>query len=186
MLGLIVISEPMIRLVLTEKWLPVVPFLQVMCIGSLIGPLQGFALNIILAKGDSGLFMKLDILKKLIFAVVIFITFRWGVMAIIYGNVILAYFFYYINFYFTGKKLNFSFGRQLLDLLPYFLIALIAAMFMFFSGYLISNSDALKLLVQSTIGIAVYIILSKIFKLEAYYEMMTILGTLKSKLQKNK
>lgn len=186
MLGLIVVSEPLISLVLTDKWLPVVPYLQLMCIGALLGPLQGFALNVILAKGDSRLFLKLDILKKTVAIVTIFITYRWGVIAIIYGNIVLSFLSYYVNFYFTGKKLNFSFGKQMYDLLPYLLIALITAVFMYISGYFLSDSNILKLLVQGTTGVVVYFLLSKIFKLEAYKETMNVLTVAVSKIKKKK
>jgi O-antigen/teichoic acid export membrane protein len=186
MLGLIVVSEPFIRLVLTEKWLPTVPFLRVVCVSGLTIPLQSLALSVIMAKGHSGLFLKLDIVKKFLLVITIFITYRWGVMAIVYGSAVLAYIFYYINFYYTGKKLNFSFGRQLLDLLPYFVAGLVMAAMMFISGYFISNSDALTLVVQLLTGIIVYALLSKLFKFEAYHETILVLVRVKSKLLKSK
>ncbi len=186
MLGLIVISEPFIRLVLTEKWMPAVPYLRIMCISGLTIPLQSLALSVIMAKGHSGLFLKLDIIKKILLVLTVFITYRWGVMAIVSGSAVLSFVFYYINFYYTGKKLNFSLAKQLLDLLPYFVVGLIMAALMYISGYFFPNSDILKLLVQFFTGIIVYTLLSKLFKLEAYHETMLVLIRIKSKLIRSK
>jgi O-antigen/teichoic acid export membrane protein len=186
MLALILVSEPLIGLVLTEKWLPAVPYLQVMCIGGLLGPLQSLSLSVLTAKGHSRLFLKLDILKKVVTVITVFITYRWGVIAIIYGGVFLSYFSFYVNFYFTGKILNFSFRKQLLDLLPYFIIALVMAVFMYVTGYFLPDSYIIKLIVQSFTGIVIYMFLSKMFKLEAYNETMIILMKLKLKLTKSK
>ena len=185
MLGLIVVSEPLIRILLTEKWLPAVPYLQVLCIGGLLGPQQLLSLSIITAKGHSRLFLKLDIFKKAVMLTTIFITYRWGVMAIIYGMVFVSYFSFYVNFFFTGKMLNFSFGKQLLDLLPYLLIASVMAVIMYISGYFLPDSDILKLIIPSVLGFGIYFLLSKVFNLEAYKESMIILGNLKSKIKKN-
>ncbi len=184
MLGLIVVSEPFVRLLLTEKWLPLVPYLQLMCITGLSLPIQSLTMSVITAKGDSGLFLKLDIVKKVLLVITLFITYRWGVIAIVLGNTILSYFFFYLNFYFAGKKMDFSFRNQLLDLLPYTVIGLTMAVFMYVSGLLISDSDILKLMVQAITGIVVYVGLSKLFKLEAYKETMTILVRIKSKFRK--
>src|SRR5690606_24967389 len=66
MLCLILISEPLFRLVLTEKWLPSVPFFNILCVGTVFHPLSIYNLNIILAKGRSDLHFKLEALKKII------------------------------------------------------------------------------------------------------------------------
>ena len=106
-------------------------------------------------------------------------------MAIIYSNVVLAYFYLYLNFYFAGKKMNFTFGKLLLDLLPYFGIALIMMVIMYISGYFFSSSNILKLIIPSITGILVYSLLSRFFKVEAYNESMIILNKLKSKFKRS-
>lgn len=184
MLGLMVVSEPLVRLILTDKWIQIVPYIQVICIRGLIAPLHTLSLSILKAKGDSRIFLRIDITKHIISTIVLFVVYRWGIMAIIYSNVALAYLFYYLNFYFAGKKMNFSFGKQLLDLLPYFILALITSVIMFFSAYFFSSSEVLKLIVPSGIGIVIYTLLSRFFKVEAYVESMIILNRLKSKFTK--
>ena len=118
MLGMMVVSEPLVKIILTDKWLQIVPYMQVICIGGLIAPLHTLCLNILKAKGDSNMFMKLDIVKNIFSTIVLFVVYRWGIMAIIYSNVVLAYFYLYLNFYFAGKKMNFTFGKLLLDNKP--------------------------------------------------------------------
>jgi len=183
MIGLIVLSEPLVRLILTDKWLQIVPYIQVICIGGLIIPLHTLSLSIIKAKGDSKIFLRLEFVKNIISTIVIFIIYRWGIMAIIYSNVVLAYLFLYVNFYFAGKKMNFTFGKHLVDLLPYFGMSLITMVIMYISGYFLS-SDILKLLVPTITGILVYGLLSRFFKVEAYTESMIILHKIKSKFTK--
>jgi len=186
MVGLIIVSEPLINLILTEKWLPSVPYLRVMCIGGLLGPIHVLALSVITAKGDSGLFLKLDIVKKVMILTTILITYRWGVMAIVTGFTILSFFIFYLNFYFAGKKLNFSFRKQLRDLLPYLLISIVMGIFMIVAGNILSMSDIIKILIQLFTGIVIYVFMSRLFKVEAYYETLDILNTLKSKFKQNK
>lgn len=183
MLGLMVVSKPLIMLILTEKWMPSVPYLQILCLAGLLTPMQHLTLSLIKAKGDSGLFLRLDIFKKILVTVIILIVYRWGIMALVYSSVVMSYLAFYINFYFVGKKLNFSFAKQLLDLLPYISIAVITAVIMYVSGIYISDSDILQLIVQVFMGILTYIIINKIFKTEAFEEMTGILVVIKSKIK---
>lgn len=183
MLGLMVVSKPLIMLILTEKWMPSVPYLQILCLAGLLTPMQHLTLSLIKAKGDSGLFLRLDIFKKILVTVIILIVYRWGIMALVYASVVMSYLSFYINFYFVGKKLNFSFAKQLLDLLPYISIAVITAVIMYVSGIYISDSDILQLIVQVFMGIVTYIIMNKIFKTEAFEEMTGILVVIKSKIK---
>jgi O-antigen/teichoic acid export membrane protein len=186
MLGVAVISEPLIRLLLTDKWLPAVPYLQLMCIGSFLTPMQNLTLSLIKAKGDSRLFLKLDVLKKILTVGTLLVTYRWGIIAIIYGSIVLAYLAFYINFYFVGKKLNFSFGQQLIDIAPYALIALISAIAMYLAGHLTPKSDILTILIQTSIGVVVYLGISKLFKVEAFQESVHVLSGIRTKFQKNR
>jgi O-antigen/teichoic acid export membrane protein len=184
MLGLIVLAEPLIRFILTDKWLPAVPYLQLLAIAGLLAPMHTLALSVIKAKGDSRIFLNLDIVKKVIATATILVVYRWGVIAIIYSNIVLGFMFFYMNFFYAGKRMSFSFGKQLLDLLPYILVAGIMAGIMFVSRFLLPDSDIVQLIVSSIIGVIVYFAISALLKLEAYKETIAILASLKRRLIK--
>lgn len=184
MLGLFIVSEPLIILVLTEKWLPAVPYLQLLSIAGLLTPMHTLSLSVIKAKGDSGNFLKLDIIKKIVSITVLIVIYRWGITAIIYGSIALSALFFYMNFYYAGKRMGFSFGRQLLDLFPYAGIASIMAVVMYISVYFLPDSNILKLFVPAVLGFVIYFLLSKLFKVEAYIEFVSVLANLKARIKK--
>ena len=85
MAGLAVCAEPLIRFLLTDKWLPCVPYMQIFCLYYAFWPLHTANLNAIKATGHSGIFLYLEIIKKVLETAVLLITMRYSVMAITLG-----------------------------------------------------------------------------------------------------
>src|SRR5690606_17623980 len=84
---LAVLAEPTFRFLFTEKWLPAVPYFQILCATGILYPLHAYNLNILNVKGRSDLILKLEVIKKIIIVVVIFFAFRYGILAMLYGQV---------------------------------------------------------------------------------------------------
>lgn len=177
MLGLIAIAEPLIRVLLTEKWLPSVPYFQLLCIAGFLYPIHSLNLNIIKVKGRSDLFLKLEIIKRIIVILAIIISLPFGVLALIVGQVITSFIGYVINSYYSGRFINYDVKEQISDILPSAFLALFMAITTWIIGLFFLDPSVLKLIIQILFGIGIYIILSIIFKLDAFEEAMRILKT---------
>jgi O-antigen/teichoic acid export membrane protein len=118
---LILVAEPFVRLILTEKWLPSVKIIQLLCTFGWLYPFHALNLNILCIKGRSDLFLRLEIIKKIIVTMVITVTVPFGITAMIQGQLVCSVIAFFINSYFSGKMINYSWQMQIRDILPFFL-----------------------------------------------------------------
>jgi O-antigen/teichoic acid export membrane protein len=123
MLGLAAVAEPMILVLIGEKWLPCVPYLQLLCFSGMLYPLHSINLSIINVKGRSDLFLKLEIIKKIIAVPLIFVGIYWGIEALLVGTIFLSVIAYFLNSYYSANLINYPSKEQLLDILPLLLTA---------------------------------------------------------------
>jgi len=170
MIGLAVVAKPLILVLLTEKWLPSLLFLQLFCVLGLLYPLHSINLNVLKAQGRSDLFLRLEIIKKVPLLVAIAITYRWGISAIISGAIVVSFFGYYINAYYTDKLIGYSFSEQLKDIGPTLLIASMMGVCIYPVQYLVSSNQLALLIVQVVLGAALYICFCRLFKLHAFMD----------------
>ncbi len=181
MIGLAVCAEPVIRLLLTDKWLDSTFFMQIFCLTYLFYPVQTANLNAIKAMGRSDLFLKLEILKKIIglglmFAT-IFISVEAMALSLFAGTIISTI----INAFPNKKLLNYSWFEQMKDILPNLGLSAIMGGAIYFMQYL-PIPTILVLLLQIVVGMALYIGLSKVLKLEIFeYLTATIKGFLRKR-----
>lgn len=181
MIGLAIIARPLVEVLLTEKWILIVPYLQLLCIIGLINPIQRINYNILNALGRSDLFLRIEILDKLLVVTVIFITFKFGITAMIYGQIIASIFSYFLNAFYTGKLLGFSITSQIKDLLPGFAISSVMGGLVFSIKYLnITNQFAL-LSIQIIAGTLIYTGICYFFKLSSFIEIVKLTKLIKFK-----
>lgn len=180
MLGMAFVAEPMIRLLLTEKWIPCVPFLRVFCITYLFYPIHTANLNAIKAMGRSDLFLKLEVIKKTVGMTVLLTTMWFGVEIMAYSLLLTSVTSQIINSWPNQKLLNYNYLDQLKDIIPSIALSLVMGVCVRFVPYLGLN-DALTLTIQILAGAVIYIGGSAIFKLEAFEY---VLGALKSLVRK--
>lgn len=167
MMGLAVCAEPLIRLLLTEKWLPCVPYLQVFCMIYAFYPLHTANLNAIKAVGRSDLFLKLELIKKVLETAVLLLTMGYGVMAMALGQLFSATVSIFINAWPNRRLLDYTYLRQLRDILPALLLsALMGAVILPVS--LLGLGDWLTLLIQVPLGVAVYLLGSRLFRVDSF------------------
>lgn len=174
MMGLAFCATPIVQLVLTDKWLPCVPFLQVFCITYMFWPVHTANLNAINAMGRSDLFLKLEIIKKIIGLTLLFITMRISVMAMAYSLLISGLLSQIINSWPNRKLLNYGYLEQVKDILPAILLAVIMGVIVYCVSFIRLNS-ALTLLIQIPLGMFVYIMGSKLLKLESYNYLLDVI-----------
>ncbi len=176
MFGLAAVAEPLVKVLLTDKWLPCVPFLQLACISYAIYPIQTANLTGINALGRSDIFLKLEIIKKIITILNIVITIPLGINAMAVGQVITAFISSFINAWPNKKLMDYTYFEQLKDLAPSFLCSIVMAIFVW-GWHFISMPSIILLLFQIIVGVVFYILLCKIFRIEIYlYFINTIRG----------
>lgn len=180
MVGLAVCAEPVVRLVLTEKWLPCVPFLRVFCFVYAFQPIQTANLNAIKALGRSDLFLKLEIIKKIIGLTAMFATIFISIEAMVYSYLVTTVLAMCINAYPNKTLLTYSIKDQVLDMLPTIEVACTMAIPCYMIS-LLGLGDVVTLVIQILTGVVCYIGLSKLFKLEAMSYLSDMSKSLLSK-----
>lgn len=174
MIGLIVIARPLILVLLTEKWMGSIVYLQLISIIGLLYPLHVINLNVLQGLGRSDLFLRLEIIKKILVVLNIAITWRWGISAMILGMIGTSLISYYLNSYYVGKLLSYKMWNQIADILPIFTISVTMGLIEYFISYLLVYDIRIVLLIQIITGILFYIGLSYLFKLPSFMEILDI------------
>ncbi len=181
MVGLAIVAKPLVLVLLTEKWAPCIPYLQLLCIVGMLYPVHAINLNVLKAQGRSDLFFRLEILKKILMVIAIAITYRWGIIAMIYGQIATSCLGYFLNAYYTGKMLDYPITEQLHDLMPSLVLASTMGLGVYALKYAnIANQLAL-LFAQIITGIVIYASLCYIFRISSFMEVIEII---KSKIYK--
>lgn len=158
MIGLAFCARPIVQLVLTDKWLPCVPYLQIFCVSYLFWPIHTANLNAIKAMGRSDLFLKIEIIKKFIGMILLIITMNISVMAMAYSLLISGLISQIINSWPNRYLLKYSYIDQIKDILPNIVMALIMGGFVYFISYL-NLPILVSLVVQILSGGIIYLIL---------------------------
>jgi len=123
MAGLSAVAEPMVVLLIGDKWLPSVPILQVLCIAGALFPMHSVNTNLLMAMGRADWFLRLEILKKLLVVVNVLITYRFGVQCMVLGIVITSAISLIPNTYYTRRLIGYTLMMQLRDVLPLAIMA---------------------------------------------------------------
>ncbi len=177
MAGMAVCAEPMIRLLLTEKWLPCVPYMQIFCICYAFYPLHTANLNAIKAMGRSDIFLKQEIIKKILITIVILITMGISAYAIAVGEIFTGIASLLINAWPNRRLLGYSYKMQLRDLAPALLASLAMAACVW-PVTLLGLHDILTLIIQVPLGVIVYVAISALFRLDSFTFMLAVLKKL--------
>ena len=174
MLGLAAVSKSMILVLIGEQWLPCVSYLQIICLQMILYPLHSLNLNMLQVQGRSDLFLKLEIIKKIIaigpLLLGVFVDIYW----MLGGSVIIGFISYYLNAYYSGSFLNYDIQEQAKDIFPSFIVALGMFIPVFALGY-IPMSPYLLLPLQMLVGVAITIGICETMKLPEYMELKGII-----------
>lgn len=178
--GLATIGEDLITILLTDKWLPCVPFMQVFCISMIFTPISLSNLNAIKAIGNSGTYLKLEIARKTI-GVITLIVFMWfGPIYIAYSYLLNQVLGFILNSIATKKELGYGLSQQIKAILPSLSSSIFMSIIVFFVGK-ISINLYISLIMQICTGIVVYVCLSYVIKNDG---LIYTLGLIKSFLRK--
>ena len=173
MFGLMAIAEPLVKIVLTDKWLPCVFYLRVFCLIYSFEPFQTANLNALKAIGRSDVYLKIETVKKIIgFAGLIFSCFI-SVKAIALAYLLTAFIGMILNAYPSKKLISYSFREQVKDVLPSLLLAIIMFLVCVVISFLNINNIIIVIL-QIVVGAFIYISLAYLFKLESFVYCLSL------------
>ncbi len=190
MFGLAVVAKPLVSLLLTDKWLPCVPYLQIYCITYCFEPIQQANLQTIKAVGRSDIILKLEILKKGSGLLILFCVMRYSVDAIAYSLFLTTFIASFANTLPNKKLVSYSYKELAVDMAPGLLISAVMSLAVYAEGLLIHLEAFPLLCIQVISGAAVYFLISIVFKTEPFeYLKETLfeyLSGLKNKTKKAK
>lgn len=182
MVGLAICATPLIRMILTEKWIPCVPYLRVFCFSYGLWPIHTANLQAINAMGRSDMFLKLEIIKKSIGLCILFITLEHGPFVIAIGLAVFSLMGTFINSFPNVKLLDYSYKEQVNDILPSFILALIMGACIYPIRF-IKIPDLMLVFLQAIVGVVIYIFFSKLFNQESFYYVINTINNIGDKIK---
>ena len=183
MFALGAVSEPLLYCLIGPKWHEAATYLPLICLVGSLYPLHAINLNMLQVQGRSDLFLGLEIAKKIIGLVPLFIGAFVGIFPMLYTTVITSIISYFLNSYFSGKLLGYSSWMQLCDIAPSFFVSLTMAIIVYCLTFL-PLSSWLILPMQIIFGLIVFFYLCKITKIEEYKEVMDMIKPVLNKIRK--
>lgn len=163
MILIAVLAKPLILVMITDKWIACVPYLQLMCVAMMWYPLHSMNLALLLVKGRSDLFLKLEIIKSVIGVTIMALTLPFGIIVFLIGTIVNSLVCLIVNTYYTGKMIDVGYFRQMKDVIPSLLLTISMALIVYSSILLFSNLY-LQLVLGCLVGFVIYMIGSYIFK----------------------
>lgn len=177
MIGMMAIAENLVVVLLTDTWIEAVPFFQIYCIVYLFKPIIATNLQSINGIGRSDVFMKMEIVKTIVLTIILIISVPFGVYAIALSSIVSSIFSLFIYTYPNKKLIDFGLMEQIKSSVAPLLTSIGMGVVVYSLNYL--NLNRLPILIlQITVGIIVYTLLSVIFKLDSFYYLFDILKDL--------
>jgi len=181
MMGLCSLADPLIRFLLTEKWVGAILLLQILCLSGMWYPIHSINLNLLQVKGRSDLFLRVEIIKKIIGVLILVITIPLGVAAMCWGGVISSLIALFINTYYTGKLIQLGYIKQMKDLLPVLGLSFSMGLIVWGITQLI-HINLLALIIGGSVGTIYYFSVARITKSQELQEVRVILDMLRKKV----
>jgi len=175
MVGLAIVAKPLVLVLLTEKWLPSVPYLQLFCVLGMLHPIHLINLSALNAQGRSDLFVRVEVLKKFLTIIIILITYRWGITAMIYGQIIVSFLSFYLNAYYTQKLLDYSIIEQIRDFIPSLALAGIMGVGVYALQYASITDELVLLIAQIITGVVLYSGMCYLFRISSFMEILKLI-----------
>lgn len=180
---LAVIADPLIPLVLTEKWRPSIPLLRILCYAGVLFPVHLLYLSTIQAQGLSNLSLRLEIIKVFLGAAVVALFYRYGVEALAWSVVLVTGLSYFINVWYNVKLLDYRWRQQAFDLLPTFTLCAFSGWVAWWLGTCTTAGVFAVLFVQIASFIAIVLtvicLFRKLFFVDIWAHMLWSLDRLK-------
>ncbi|OMQ23066.1 lipopolysaccharide biosynthesis protein [Serratia oryzae] len=174
-IGIAIIARPMLTLVLGVQWQDAANLLSILCIGYMLYPIHAINLNLLQVKGRSDLFLKLEVIKKIIGITILFITIPFGLLAMCIGFCITSYASLFLNTYYTSKLTKISQWQQCKKLLPIWLASVSSALIGYALGLYVYNIAWLQIMTTLFFSLLFYIIYLIVFQKKLTQNLLSML-----------
>lgn len=174
MVGLACVAEPMVRLLLTEKWLFCVPYIQIYCVVGFLQPIQTANMQAIKAMGRSDILLKLEIIKKSFGTLLLLAAMPFGVLILAGSNIIYSVVVLLLNTSPNRKLMNYTLWEQIVDVIPNLIITLVMGAAVYAISFLPLH-DLLILPLQVVSGAVIYLLESLLFKNDSFFYIKDML-----------
>lgn len=177
---LMTIAEPLFRLLLTEKWLPAVPYFRILCVYGMLLPLLQISYNLYKLFKKGALLLIMDIFRHLLMIISILVTIKFGIEYMLVGQVIVSLIIALLNLYKSGQLISITLLQQIKQLAPIYLVSFLIAGLLFLLPSI--SVDLVSIAVAAIIYLSSYLLISKFLKFEGFTEMSSVFKSLISKL----
>lgn len=181
MITLGAVAEPFIYCLIGPQWHQAATFLPLICVSMSLYPLHAINLNMLKVLGRSDIFLYLEIIKKIISIGPLCLGIFVGIYWMLAGSIVSGIIAFFLNSYYTGKKLGYSSWMQLKDVAPSYGVALGVGISIYFIKYL-PISNWLILPIQIVVGMISFILICKVFNVSEYNEVKGIIIDYSSKV----
>jgi O-antigen/teichoic acid export membrane protein len=183
MAGLAAVAEPLTVVVLGEKWLPAVPFIQICCFSYAFWPIHTTNLSAINAVGRSDIFLKLEFIKKgyCLAALLLALFLFRSPIGIAIASAVTAPLGAFVNAHPNKKLLNYGYLEQMKDIMPSFGLSIAMGVGVYLLSSMIAIPAVLQLVVLTIAGMAFYFLCAKLFKLECLNYIIQTVKEMKNK-----
>lgn len=171
MLLMIINAREIVLILIGEQWAPSINYLKIICISGILYPLHSLNLNMLNAKGRSDLFLKLEIIKKVLVIPIIIVGIRFGMIVMVWGMVLNSFLSYFIDAYYSARLINYSTIEQLKDIAPTFVHTLIMAGLAFAVGTIAPSHLFLSLFMKTGVALLYLIGAGYLFKIPEFMEL---------------
>lgn len=180
LMGLCGVAKPFILFLITDKWISCVIILQILCFAYLWSGIIRINLNLLHVSGRSDLVLKLEIVKKIVAIIILFVSIFYGIIGMCIGRVVYALVAFYMNTYYTKKLYNYGFLTQVKEIFPVFMLSFS----MMIIALLISNyitTPCLSLLVSFITCSVYYVVACYLFRVSSLFELREIIMNIRKK-----
>ena len=171
MMLLAALARPLIIVMITEKWEACIILLQLLCFAMMWYPIHAINLNLLQVKGRSDLFLRLEIIKKIIGIIILAITLPLGLVAICIGRIVSSVLSLMFNTYYTGKLIQLGFLKQMKDLIHILILSFITFVVVIILNEFIIDSLYLQIIIGGIVGCLTYFIGAYLLKFQELFDV---------------
>jgi len=175
MVGLATVAKPLVLVLLTEKWVPIVPYLQLFCVIGVLYPIQLVNLSALNAQGRSDLFLRVQVIQYILIIISVLVTYRWGIIALIYGKIVCSFLACYLCSYYTQKILGYSIIEQIKELTPILTLSGLMGVCVYALQYSSITDQTALLVVQILAGIVLYSGMCRLLQISSFMEILQLI-----------
>jgi O-antigen/teichoic acid export membrane protein len=171
LIGMAILGNSIFAILFTDKWLPAVPYFQWLCIAGIFQVINSYNLNILKVKGRTDLFLRNNIVKRVIQSVLMFVALQESIYALVIMMLVTEFMAYLMNSYICGKFIQYPMLEQLVDLMPIALLNFVFFIVMFGLTFIIKNDSVLFLVGSIFFGTTLYLSLAFLLKMQVFTSM---------------